>query len=711
MSDSKQRQSRARVRVIGCIAIAGIAGCGAELDDVEAPVVSPRASVSSTSTVESACWAVGVITASCEPKDCPDAWICPEELEPGWDLQGKRMFVDGTNALAAVGLGEEELPLHLRRFCLYRANAPDLGLEEPKLPASIDCPVVMAHADPLAGLHERLARIFELQADADPATLVPGGHPVEVAIVDTHSDRSSGGPTVAHATAVRRVVDRLACPAGGCGVTTMHALALPLDLDGLPLDPDDGLYGTRAHLALGIVEAVSEFRKHAANAKDGRRLVVNLSVGWTAEMGGDCSLGEDEPWCGDHVGEMVGHLGTASNEPLPWRYAAESLHAALLYASCHGALIVTAAGNAKGDSCNVEPVAPGVWGSYRAPTEAECDALGFTPPPEIEARLPANEDVAWPLVLPVSAERPDGRPIAATRPGSITPLVAPGWHVSLDAGEMPLTGTSISAAAVSGAAALVWSQGPGMHAGEVLHKLYDLGTPSSATPASELALYHWPAGTEVRRLALCAAQPLGAGGCLPAIELESALENLAEVAEQVGTNATTVEQDALAIGLAPDNCEACNAKATAWIPATLDATDDAYFFDSCDTTPTSFAFDTRSELAGPQPTVPICPECPLVVTNGDGRARAFLTIDPSYRDGSVTLVGANLVLADKDGMRSMFALPMSTVLGELIAGETVAFELAGTWSELTYASINAVLVDGRTGDSFVRSNELMLVVR
>jgi hypothetical protein len=122
-------------------------------------------------------------------------------------------------------------------------------------------------------------------------------------------------------------------------------------------------------------------------------------------------------------------------------------------------------------------------------------------------------------------------------------------------------------------------------------------------------------------------------------------------------------------------------------------------------------FDARSELAGPQPTVPICPECPLVLSNVDGRARAYLSIDPSYLDGSVTWDAANLVLVHQDGRRSVFDLPMSTVLDDLVREEVVAFELTGTWNDVTHASINAVLVDGRTGDSFVRGNELLLVVR
>lgn len=709
MSDLRERTTSSRARTAAMVAILGLGGCGEAIEDAPVPD-SPRSAAAATSTIEAACWAVGVLTPTCEPKDCPDAWTCPAELDKGWLLQGNHMFVDGSQALAAVGLVDDDVPLHLRRFCLYRAKGPGTTLQEPKIPASIDCPVAVAHADSLASvLGERLRELFQLHADAEPSALVPGPSPVEVAIVDTHSDRSASGATVAHAKSVQRVVESLGCPAGGCGVFTTHALALPLDHDGTPLDPDDGIYGTRAHLALGVVEAVAEFRRHATSAKDGRRLVVNLSVGWTAEMGVDCGLGEDAPWCGDHVGEMLGYLTTSSGGPLPWRYATESLHAALLFASCNGALLVAAAGNARDDSCNLDPVAPAVWGSYPAPTVQECEALGFSPPPEVEALLPASTDTAWPLVLPVSAERPDGSPIAATRPGSITPLVAPGWHVALDAADTPLTGTSISAAAVSGAAALVWSQAPTLDAGDVVQTLYAAG--KSSASSSQLAVHGWPVGTAVRRLSVCAAQPLGGGACVGPGVLEAAIADLAAVADPEAAARVTVEHDAIAIGLAPDDCNACGAKAMAWLPPTPDATEDAWFFDSCSVTPTTFAFDARSELAGPQPTVPICPECPLVITHVDGRARAYLSLEPSYLDGSVTWTAANLVLVDAVGNRAVFDLPLSTVLDDLVHGETVAFELAGSWRDLTHASINAVLADGRTGDAFVRGNELMLLVR
>jgi hypothetical protein len=187
--------------------------------------------------------------------------------------------------------------------------------------------------------------------------------------------------------------------------------------------------------------------------------------------------------------------------------------------------------------------------------------------------------------------------------------------------------------------------------------------------------------------------------------------DLAAVAEHAGVTTATVHHDAIAIGLAPDQCLACGAKTTAWVPPAPDASDEEYFFDSCAATPSPFVFDASSELAGPQPTVPICPDCPLVVTSGSGRGLAYLSMDSSYLDGSVSWKGANLVLVQRSGQRTVVDLPMSTVLDDLTNGRVVAFELAGAWHDLTHASINAVFTDGRTGDSFVRGNELLLVFR
>ncbi|MBL8942092.1 MAG: S8 family serine peptidase, partial [Myxococcales bacterium] len=657
---------------------------------------TPRGAALSSS-VEDACWAVGVITATCEPKDCPEQWICPDVLDDGWLLQGHRMFVDGTYALAGLGLVDDDLPAALQRFCFYRGESKGLVLTEPKLPASVDCPAIAPHANALGKeLQASLQHRFEVQVDAEPGALVPGERPVDLALVDTHSDRGWSWDA-GHALAMRRIGERIACPTPECSVKFPHALALPLLHDGTPKDPDDGIYGTRGHLAIGIMEAVAEFRARAAEDGEPRRLVVNLSLGWTAPQGGkDCGAAEGQPWCHDHVGELLTRLETGGPPgALSSRYAVEAVHAALLYASCHGALIVAAAGNAHDDSCNLDPVAPAVWASYRAPTVQECEALGFTPPDSIAASLPANAEHAWPLVVPVSAVDGLDRPIAATRPGSITPLVAPGDHVTLDAAEAPLSGTSVSAAAVSGAAALVWSQEHGLDAGAVLRQLYDTAVPVAGT--SEFAIHGWAPGLGVRRLSACAAQPLG-GSCAAPDALTIATDELATAAADAATASASVHYDAKAIGVIEDKCEACGEPTFAWAPEIPDDSDAAWFFESCQQLAPSFAFDTHHELAGPQPNVPVCPDCPLVLEVGTGQAWVTLSLEEKYLDGSVHWSGANLVLVTDGGKRLVFDLPKSSVLGDLLAGAVVTIELPGNWSDLARATMNAVLVDDATGD-------------
>lgn len=681
------------------------AACEVVHDDAAA---EPRVAALSSS-VEDACWAVGVITATCEPKDCPTQWTCPDVLDDGWLLQGRRMFVDGTHALAGLGLVDDDLPLALQRFCFYRAESPGLVLTEPKLPASVDCPAVAPHANALGKeLQSSLQRRFEVQVDAEPGTLVAGDRRVDLAVVDTHSDRGwSMEP--GHAAAMRRIGELIACPAPGCGAEILHALALPLLHDGTPKDPDDGVYGTRGHLAIGIIEAVTEFRARAAEDGAARRLVVNLSLGWTAPQAKDCGDGEAHPWCDDHIAELLLRLETGGPPgALPSRYAVEAVHAALLYASCHGALVVAAAGNARDDSCNLDPVAPAAWASYRAPTVQECEALGFTPPESIAALLPADVDHAWPLVVPVSAVDGDDQPIAATRPGSITPLVAPGDHVTLDASEVPLTGTSVSAAAVSGAAALVWSQDDALDAGAVLRRLYDTAVPVTGT--SEFPIHGWSPGLDVRRLSACAAQPL-AGSCAAPDALTTAMEDLAAVAADTASAHTSVHYDVGALGTIEDKCEACGLPTFAWAPEVPDDSDAAWFFEACHQLAPTFAFDTHHELAGPQPNVPVCPDCPLVLEVGTGQAWATLAIEEKYLDGSVQWSGANLVLVTDSGRRVVLDLAKSSVLGDLLGGAVVTIELPGDWSDLTHATMNAVLVDDATGDEMVRGNSLLIVRR
>lgn len=700
---------RVHARRLGAgLGLALVGACGAQVA-VESPLPmqsEPRGASSTEASIEAACWAVAVLDPSCDdPLECPGEWACPPELAPDWPLHGKHMFADGTEALSALGVSAADLPSTLRRFCLYRAEIPNAPLEEPNMPASVDCPAALPQGNELtADLQDPLMDVLRLHAGA--YDLVPGQAPVEVAIVDTHSDRSSGAPSAAHADSVTHVIDAIACPdPAGCTVERTHALALPLRADGSLADPEDGVYGTRAHLALGVMEAVTAWKQRAEESDLHSPLVLNLSLGWTATTGPYCAQGEDAPWCENHVDELVQRLDTPPWSPsIPTLWAVEALHAALVYASCNGALLVAAAGNARDDSCNAELVAPAVWGKYHAPTLEECMELGFEPPEPIAERLPSSLDEAWPLVTAVAAVRPDDEPIAATRPGSLTPLVAAGWHVTADPTQTPLTGTSMSAAVVSGIAALAWSQAPALRPSELLELMHASGAPLGR--ASELPLHGWPAGTDVHRVSACAAQPFGATcDANDRGELDDVLAGLAQTSAELAAS-RTIATYATAEGLASDDCDRCGAPTVALIPPSPPSSTDHWFFEACVATPTTFVFDANAELPGPQPDVPICPDCPLVVSQADGSAHAYLSIDPVYLSPSIDWRGANLVLVDDLGRETVIDLLALVPLDELRSGGVVEVWIEGTWLDLSRATINAVLViDGKP---YTRGNELLI---
>lgn len=655
------------------------------------------------SSVEAACWAVGVLPATCDPASCPSQWQCPAELDAGWKLEGTHMFVDGTAALADLGLVPDDLPLALRRFCHYRAEKPDLVLDEPKIPASVDCPAAHAQGDP-DELRLGLTELFGTSVDVLLGDMPDGGKSVDLAIVDTRSDRALGPASVGHGPAMAHIAGAIAC-GSKCEIDVSHALALPLGSQGERLDPDDGTYGTRAHVAVGIVEAVSAHRQRLFAGEGSERLVINLSVGWTTASGAACGTHDASPWCDDHVGELATWL-TAPSTRFPAVHGVEAVHTALLYAACNGALIVAAAGNAREDSCNADPVAPAVWSAYATPTIDDCHLLGFDPPAQVVPFLPTKNDDPSPLVHAVAAIRSDDTPIAATRPDSLTPLVADGDHVTVDAGDLPLTGTSVSAAAVSGAAALVWSHDGALRPAEVIRRLYDAGT--SIGRVSQMPAAGWPAGTDVRRLAVCPAL-LGAS-CHTEEDRKLTIEQTAKEIGDTAMAGTTVEFDETKLGLAIDDCLACGQPTIAWVDHDAGGSQ-AGFANACVTVPDMFVFDAGPSLAGPQPNVPVCPYCPLVLETSTGAATAYLAIDPSYRDGSLLWAGANLVIEMASGKRRSIALGDTLMRTALADGERVAFSLPGSWSDIVSASFAAELVDATTGESMVRGNELLLLLR
>jgi hypothetical protein len=633
------------------------------------------------SRVEQACWAVGMLDPQCDdPSQCEADWTCPADVGVGWTLAGDgAMFATGNEALQLEGITESELPLHLRRFCLYEGSAQQaFPPTAPNITASIDCPTVVGLGNALSDdLQAPTQAAFEAHAGGAPSTITMGTYGVHVGIVDTESSHGSTRASD-HSPMMKSIVNELACDDGpNCGVTVRESLALPLDEAGVRRDPDGGIYGTRAHLALGIMEAVQKWKNEDPEVP----LVLNLSLGWPATSNGEL-LSEDMPWPTDHVTVFE---DTIEHPELGWKYptqyAVAAVHAALLYASCHGALIVAASGNASCESCNDASVAPAEWAKYRAPTRSECASLGFDPPTEHEFRVPEDDESSWPLVTPVGALGYDNMPIGATRPSSRTVLMAAGFHATADEDFAPITGTSVSAATVSAAAALMLSQDSSLTPGALTQRMYTEGRSTGLVPQFKQWTVDDTLPIRSRQLMLCRAQLLGtrcsqtqflarSAAAIDALNVATAVElaQLPPTVPSFSLDAALMDETMI-----EDECHACARDVTVFADPSPDPMLPHWFFNDCDVLTADFVFDTNPQIVGPQPNPPVCSQCPVRYTNASGNTTATISVDSNFR--SYTWTGAMLEFVHVGGRKTDVDLTTLVTLEALQDNPTVTVNL------------------------------------
>jgi hypothetical protein len=276
------------------------------------------------------------------------------------------------------------------------------------------------------------------------------------------------------------VIDELGCiPGGHCAAEVHNYLGLPQLSEQFVDYENGGFYGTRGQLAQSIQKAVDTWAYDYAKApkKVSPRLVLNLSVGWVPEYG-----------------------GTDPKEmPLP----ARAVYDALVHAACYGALAVAAAGNTSGDGSG-GPMLPGGWETVPAPTKC---AGPYSKLPTPYALWPKPGHPAS-LVTAVSAVDELDRPLASTRPKGQSRLVAYGHNVVVpdsraDGYTQILSGTSMSTAVASAAAATAWSYRPDLTFDRVAQLVYEKSV--GLTPGA-------PTGTRVTDFCLggagCSALPL-----------------------------------------------------------------------------------------------------------------------------------------------------------------------------------------------------------
>ena len=344
-----------------------------------------------------------------------------------------------------------------------------------------DPPVVSTNAgvDPelAAGwfepLYARARARLEAPETRDPQAF---GRVVRVAVLDTAADGRAGIiDSSGHGRAVSRVISELACgELQPCAAELSHVPALALDSHEAfavrRASVGRGAFGTRAELAAAIERTVTRWEQDREKGAGPERLVINLSLGWS----GCWESGSHEQL---KLADLLGGKRSLGST---------AVIRALARASCAGALVVAAGGNGVGDAvCAKEAdfggrprhVFPGLWGG--TPLEPEVCAKLFDRKPAIEETVP--------LLLGIGAVDDDDDQLSIT--DHEADLVAYGQAVvmhdaTLGSGfTLQLSGTSISAAAVSGVAAAVLGSRPELRNTELVRLIRDAALPLRAAPA------------------------------------------------------------------------------------------------------------------------------------------------------------------------------------------------------------------------------------
>ena len=225
-----------------------------------------------------------------------------------------------------------------------------------------------------------------------------------------------------------------------------------------------------------------------------QRLIINLSVGWEPSLAGV--------------------------DPSTLSPANEVVHRALVRASCAGALIIAAAGNAGLGTDGM--MYPARWEAFAAPTPDKCEEFALPAPPGDRPVHPPPGTYA-PLVHAVGGVGERDLPLAMSRAGGQPRLTAYALNVvnddPRDGRTLVLTGSSMGAAAVSGIAAAAWTFDPELTGAEVMAAVHKGGEDITNSPMTETSLCLDMAGCSsipVKRATLCgAAIVIGGADAIP----------------------------------------------------------------------------------------------------------------------------------------------------------------------------------------------------
>lgn len=558
----------------------------------------------------------------------------------------------------------------LVKFCAYdwvasgkplRNRLPRLGVRPPGAWLKPDCEVTAPYSHPWAAANgPRFETAFMNQVESLSAMPSVANPATKVLVVDGAVDRGfprGGQGRSGHGRAMSTIIRNLACPTGGaCLAQVSTHLALPLVRTpggGIRTDTvQGGHFGRFTDIATALHSGVHQ----AVPLAGGRRIVVNMSLGWDPRWGG----------------EIPASGWSALSPPL------QAVYVAIMEARCQGALIIAAAGNDSGGPDRRNGAAyPAAWETEMAPTAAECAALGGHPGPSLTSSY-------TPLIYAVSGVDGADIPLGNQRPGGRARLVAPAGHVSVSEGSYrskTLTGSSVAAAVVSAAAASVWTYRRHLDSSAVMDMVYNASVDLSRPPETCTTCTG-----NVRRASICRSVRdacLATSGCAaPACSAPNAYRN----ARATGFDTAGVSMTQFTMN---------SAAAVSWLPA-LPCTRETWSTSTAVIThacPASMLYSAYAiPYAGPQPGPKICPDCAF---SGD---HALIGIDPGV---TLILESPTLTAYWFDGREEVFTLDE---VGTMTGGNSADVHVPG----LDPTGLEKVVLEFVYDQDFSTSDDLLL---
>ncbi|EDM75226.1 hypothetical protein PPSIR1_26186 [Plesiocystis pacifica SIR-1] len=528
---------------------------------------------------------------------------------------------------------ETSLPTSCRYEWTDPNSPPYLG----SLPASVfgltspDCRV-LPQSGPLEGdMNPSFEAAFV--AGIDPVTdaaqsMGRSGVPTHVAIVDTapkigRNASAEHGPVMAAIAGLASsgcapgLDENLACVREATTV-----LGLPQVYGQGPDHDAGGFYGYQSELAQGIAGAIDSW------VSADEPFVVNLSVGWEPSLGDLRDDGSAETQSVAVVRDVVALVG------------------------CLGGVVVASSGNQPKGSCVGEATGPGSWERVSGFDYSQCLDLGMAVE---DIHAPQTITGYYPMLYAATPLDWGLDNLNDYRPGSDARIATMGYGGAAPVGTRsygPVSGSSVSAATVSGIAALVWSYYPGLSSTELMTAIYDSGqlrlvdgdpVPASlhgvATPHNQRIVTACQALAHACNLyendpSVCGLLESECSG--PAVNVSSWWSDL-----DTAVNALPSDQlvTALAPALAEVDCESCGVEKANKLPVAEPL--------SAEHMPDPWTL--------PQPENPPCPMCGIQDDDG------YLVLGPEY--SNMTVHNVSVYIYDVDGVYEELhygSLPLTT---------------------------------------------------